>query len=75
MARLTEDEQALLTHISLYGSDAYPVKRFRSGKWTWGPFRGINGPPTVYKTKREAVANFEAYLDVLRDRKAGRLEE
>lgn len=64
--RLTEDERALLTHWSRWGSDGYPVNRFtRSRGWTWGPFLSVKGPPTVFKTKREAVASFEAFIGIL----------
>ena len=69
--RLTEDQAFVLVHISHFGSDGYPIRK--TGRhWNWGPIRGINGPPTCFKTKREAVASFEAYLDVLRDKLAGR---
>lgn len=70
---LTNDELQLLKHISMFGSTGYPVRKFRSGKWTWGPFRSIQGPPTVFKTKREALASFEAFHQVLLDAYAGRL--
>jgi hypothetical protein len=70
---LTEDEQAILNHDARWGSDGYPVKRVGSHHWAWGPWRSINGPPVVFKTKREAVASFEAYIAILIDKKAGRL--
>jgi hypothetical protein len=62
--KLTEDERALLTHTSMFGSDGYPINKLKRG-WTWGPFRSVNGPPSVFKTKREAVASFERFLDIL----------
>jgi hypothetical protein len=73
MARgITEDENDLVAHVMRWGSDGYPVHKLGRG-WVWGPFRSVNGPPTMFKTKREATANFEMFLDVLRDAKAGRL--
>lgn len=63
---MTDDQRALLTHLSLWGSDGYPVRR--SGRvWVWGPWRSIQGSPIVYKTKKAAVAAFEAYYDHLRE--------
>lgn len=59
---LSDAERALLTHVSRWGSDGYPVVRL-GRKWA------IDTPatriPTCFKTKREAVAAFERYLDVL----------
>jgi hypothetical protein len=72
MRGLTEDERGLLTHISRWGSDGYPIHRL-GRKWAWGPFRSVQGPPTVFKTKREAVASFEAFHTVLLDALAGRM--
>ncbi len=65
---LTEDERALLVHWSRFGSDGYPVAKC-GRQWTWGPWLSIQGPPTVFATKREAVASFEAFIDVLIDAK------
>jgi len=61
---VSEDERALLTHVSRFGSDGYPISKLGRG-WSWG-YRGIKGPPKVFKTKREAVASFEAFMDILR---------
>lgn len=72
MRGITEDERALLCHVSRWGSDGYPVRKL-GRRWTWGPWRSIAGPPTMWKTKREAVAHVEAFLAVLRDALAGRL--
>ncbi len=63
---LSEDETALLNHWSRWGSDGYPVRKLKKSHcWIWGPWRSVNGPPTTFKTKREAVASFEAFIDVL----------
>jgi hypothetical protein len=70
---LSDDERALLTHVSRWGSDGYPVAKVGSHHWTWGPWRGIQGPPVVFKTKRAAVQSFEAYHAILLDKNAGRL--
>ncbi len=69
---LTEDERALLTHLSRFGSDGYPVRKL-GREWTWGPWRSVSGPPTLFKTKREAVASFERFYDILVDASAGRI--
>lgn len=69
---LTADERDLLTHVSRFGSEGYPVSKVGSRHWSW-TWRGKCGPPTVFRTKREAVASFERFLDVLRDAKAGRI--
>lgn len=70
---ITDDERALLTHLSRWGSDGYPIRKFRCKRWTWGPWRSVQGPPTVFQTRREAVASFEAFYEVLVDASAGRL--
>ena len=62
---VTEDERALLQHVSRWGSDGYPVQKLKS-RWTWGPWRSVKGPPTTFRTKREATASFELFLDLVR---------
>lgn len=65
---LTESERALLVHLSRWGSDGYPIQRYAKGrKWSWGGFQGIKGPPTMFKTKREAIESFEVYYGILRE--------
>lgn len=71
MRGITEDEKDLLVHWSRFGSDGYPVKKIGRG-WHWS-YRAIKGSPTIFKTKREAVASFEAFIDVLIAAKAGRI--
>lgn len=61
---LLEDERALMTHVTMFGSDGYPVARVGSRHWSWS-FRSLSSP-RVFPTKREATASLEAYLDVLR---------
>ncbi len=63
---ISEDERALLKHLHHWGSDGYPIHKLGRG-WTWGPWRSIKGPPVIFKTKKEAVASFEAYENILID--------
>lgn len=70
MRGINEDEQALMTHVTMWGSDGYPVRKC-GRKWTWD-YRSLKCP-VLYRTKREAVASFEAYWDILLDAKAGRI--
>lgn len=69
-ANLSEDEDSLLTHVTMWGSDGYPIRKL-GHRWTWN-YRSLS-TPMIYKTKREAVASFEAYEMILIDRAAGRL--
>lgn len=69
---LTEGESSILRHISMWGSDGYPVQKIRS-RWHWVDMFGVKGAPVVYKTKREAVAAFELFHSMLLDKLAGRL--
>ena len=62
---LTEDERALLRHVGMWGSEGYPIQKF-ARKWSWGGFLSIKGSPIMFKTKREAIASFEAYYAFLR---------
>ena len=62
---LTADERTLMTHVSRFGSDGYPVRKLRAGRWIVDAFLTVKGPPTVFRTKREAVAAFERFFDVL----------
>jgi len=66
---LTDGERRLLSHITLWGNDGYPVAR-RGRRWfleTEG--YGIKHPGS-WPTKREAIAAFEALRDALGDRYA-----
>lgn len=73
MRGISENEKELLAHISMWGSDGYPIQKVGNGKWIWNEFFGVRGAPTVYKTKKAAVKAFEAFLDILRDAIAGRI--
>lgn len=63
--KMTDDERALLRHVGMWGEQGYPIQKF-AGKWSWGGFLSVKGPPVMFKTKREAIASFEAYYAVLR---------
>ena len=63
---ISDDERALLTHTSMFGSDGYPIAKLGKG-WTWS-FRGLRAPE-IYKRKRDAVEAFERFVDVLIDAK------
>lgn len=69
--RLTEDECFILTHISHFGSEGYPITRTGSRRWSW-EYRG-HGCPVTFPTKKQAVRSFEQHLDILRDKLAGRI--
>lgn len=60
-----------LTHLSMFGSAAYSVRKLGS-RWVCDPFFGMNVSPLAYKTKREAIAQFETFYASLRDQYAGR---
>jgi len=68
---LTKAENDFLRHMMMWGSSGYPVQKVGRG-WHWVEFWGVKGTPTVYKTKREAVAAVERYISILIDQKAGR---
>jgi hypothetical protein len=70
---ITANEKELIDHISRWGSDGYPIQKCKGGKWIWFEFFGVKGAPTVYKTKREAVAAFEDFHQILLDAYAGRI--
>lgn len=61
---ITPAEARLMTHVMMFGSDGYPVQKLGPRSWTWGTDQ-VPGPPTTWPTKREAVASFEAFIDVL----------
>lgn len=60
---VTEAERGLLSRITMFGSSAYPIKKLGKG-WIWETEQ-ISGPPVVFKTKKEATANFELFLQIL----------
>jgi hypothetical protein len=58
---LTDDEAALLYHVTTYGAPGYPVEKI-GRRWQWRSWRGVLGSPIVYRTKREAIAAFECWI-------------
>lgn len=67
MTPINDSEAALLSHVTRWGADGYPiVKRGRS--WWWDEAYGVKGSPTPYKTKAAAVAAFEVWHDLARER-------
>jgi hypothetical protein len=69
---LSTNQKFCLTHISMFGSAAYPIRK-AAGKWFVDGIRGCGACPTAFKTKKEAVAQFEKYHDLLLDYNAGRV--
>lgn len=63
---LIGNEEEWLTHYARFGSDGYPVTKM--GREWWLP--NFPGP---FKTKRAAVEQWERYIMMLLDKKAGRL--
>ena len=59
---LTTEELRELMHWSMHGSDGYPVTKIGK-KWIIPHF------DMPFKTKREAVAEWENYIDILIDKK------
>lgn len=62
---LTEKEIEILRHWSMWGSTGYPISKV-------GRSWHVEGYPTTYRTKREAVAQWERRIDFLLAKKAGR---
>lgn len=74
---LTERETFMLNHITRFGSEGYPVRKAgRYWVWEYGfspEHPDFHSSRTMYRTKKEAVHSFELHLEILRDKKAGRL--
>lgn len=60
----SEDERALLQHVRMWGVQGYPIEKLRRG-WIWRDWLGVRGSPIVYKTRRDVVAAFERWLDLM----------
>jgi len=74
MTPISDDEYALLNHVSMWGSGGYPIARIRH-RWVWQDCPGVLGSPIRYKTKREATAAFEGWhtIALARLRELGRI--
>lgn len=70
---LSVSEARFMKHVDMWGSASYPVKQTSAGRWIWFEFCGIEGAPTVYKSKTKASEAIEAYMSILHDKIAGRL--
>lgn len=70
-ATILEAEWNWLQHISRWGSSGYPVAKL-GRKWQFQRMYNAGGSPTLYRTKREAVAVVEQYYSDLLDKNAGR---
>ena len=71
--RLTEDQHWILGHWAMYGSDGYPVMKI-GREWQVLGQRGCGAFPTTFKSKREAFAAWEGFINTLCDYKSGRVE-
>jgi len=69
---LSEAESRFLQHMTMFGSDGYPIRKY-GRVWIWEDFFGVKGPNTVYTTKSEGHSAIDRYLEILCDKKAGRL--
>jgi len=67
MNPLTDDEAALLYTVQMHGSRAYPIRKLQT-RWAIGPWRGWTGFPIMYKTKRQASAQFEKWIQLALER-------
>lgn len=70
-ATILESEWNWLQHVSRWGADSYPVRKL-GRKWEFQRMYNAGGCPSLFKTKREAVARVELYYDMLLDKNAGR---
>lgn len=72
---ITDTEARMLTHVQRHGPDGYPVKKVAARSWSWDYGTGpeLRESKRVFPRKAEAVASFEAHLDELRDKLAGRV--
>ena len=65
---MTRIAYSILAHVTQWGSDGYGAYVTKI-KRSWH----VLDCPLVFRTKREATAQFEAQLDAIRDRHAGRI--
>ena len=66
---LTSDENSVLARWSMWGATGYPVVK-RGRYWWVDGDNGCGRCPKGFPTKREAVAQWEAYIGTLRNRAA-----
>ena len=63
----TEDEDFIVDHWSMWGLAGYPIAK-RGSRWFVDGMRGIGAVPKAFRTKREAIAQWDAYIGVLIER-------
>lgn len=61
---VTEAERRLVSHIMRWGSDSYPIAKM--GRRWWIRHEAANFP-SPFRTRLEAVARFEKFVDLLVD--------
>jgi hypothetical protein len=71
MRGISANEKELMKHVMMWGSDGYPIRKAGQSRWIWDACYGVGGSPKVFRTKREAVAAFESFCEVLIDATAG----
>ncbi|MGH7239780.1 MAG: hypothetical protein ACREHG_06895 [Candidatus Saccharimonadales bacterium] len=64
MRGITENEEAWLGHMMMFGSTGYPVAKVNS-RWIWQEAFGVQGSPTTYRTKKACVEAITKFQDVL----------
>lgn len=67
---MNANERELFNHVLRWGSDGYPIIK-RGSRWYWHEARGVLGSPVAYRTKREATAAFETWLELMLVRARG----
>lgn len=66
---LTDGEKRLMTHVSMFGSDGYPIRKL-GNRWIVDLEAYGRNHPGMFLTKRAAVKAFESFEETLRDRSA-----
>ena len=64
---LSEDEAALMCHITRWGSSGYPIQRV-GRRWHWIDCLGVRGSPISYRTKKAATEAFEGWYALALER-------
>lgn len=71
--RLAEAQYYALLHFFRWGADGYPLRKL-GRNWFVDGHCGYGVCPSPFKTKREAVAAWEATIDLIIAYKSGRME-
>lgn len=59
---LTEDENWIVGHWSMFGSAGYPIRKLGSKRWIVAGQRGRGSCPKVFTTKRAASEQWESFV-------------